>query len=244
MKHDLEHDLKHDLAQLTRLQEIDRDLDEIEGEKGDLPEQLENLQREITQIKAKLTETENRFEAITLSIKEQRQAREDAKERLKKSQGILYSVKTTREYDAISSEIDQAKSQIIDRERQIIALQNEQTNLQKIRETQQEKLLTLSAEFDERSKEAQERYEQTHDEEDELRAERATVVARIKKPLYDHYNRIRKLREGTGVARLTGTACGYCFSTIPAQRIAEIHKQEDLILCEVCGCILVHGFGG
>jgi len=231
--------MKKDLELLTKLQVIDMELDEIEEEKGDLPEQLETLKREITQIKTKLTDTENRFTAIEVSMREQRQARDEAKERLKKSQGILYSVKTTREYDAISSEIDQAKSQIIDRERQIIALQNEQTHLHKIRETQQEKLVVLEADFDERSKEAQERYEQTHDEEDELRAERQAIVVQIKRPLYAHYDRIRKLREGTGISHLNGTACGYCFSTVPAQRIAEIHKQEDLILCEVCGCILV-----
>jgi len=228
-----------DLDLLIKLQEIDNQLDEIQSDKGDLPEQLEHLNQSLNSLKTKLRESDSKLASIEINIREQKQSREDAKERLKKSQSILYSVKTTREYDAISSEIDQAKSQIIDRERHIIALQNEQTHLTKVREGYTEKLATLQAEFTERQKEAQERLDQTQDDETELRADRESLAGQIKRPIYTHYDRIRKIRDGFGVARLNGTACGYCFSTIPAQRIAEIRKMEELILCEVCGCVLV-----
>jgi uncharacterized protein len=73
----------------------------------------------------------------------------------------------------------------------------------------------------------------------QLKHQRETLVMRIKKPLYAHYERIRIAKDGRGLAHIINGACGGCFALIPPQTQAEIRKLNDITLCETCGRIIV-----
>ncbi len=212
---------------------------DLEAEKGDLPEQLRTLNREISRFNKMIEDTEESLKDIALQRKQLEQEIESSKERLKKSQNTLFSVKTTREYDAISSEIEQAKHNIVDCERKLIDQMTREEEAIKTGERARSKLVIIDAERQEKQADMQERLESSQDEEIKLQHEREKLVIRLKKPVFSHYERIRKIRDGIGVAHLDNGACTYCFSMIPPQRQAEVKRMNDLILCEVCGCILV-----
>ncbi|MBM3326525.1 MAG: hypothetical protein FJY65_06050 [Calditrichaeota bacterium] len=228
-----------DLNYLVRLQQIDDHLAELLDEKGDLPEQLTTLKREIDKYEEFVRQTEHNL-AANLEIKRQRERIiEEARERLKKSQATIFSVKTTREYDAISSEIEQAKSQIAESERLLIEVLNRDEEQQGTVVQHKKRLELVKSEYDERHKEMQERFDDSQEEEHQLQNERGKIIVKLKKPVYAHYERIRKIRDGVGVSTLSDGACSYCFSMIPPQRQSEVRRMDDIILCEVCGCILV-----
>jgi predicted nucleic acid-binding Zn-ribbon protein len=228
-----------ELTFLTRLQQIDNHLMELEAERGDLPEQLGNLRKEITRFTTSIKDAEKGLSETAILKRQQELNIESAKDRLKKSQGVLFSVKTTREYDAISSEIEQAKHQIADGEKQILELIAREEDLNSLMSQHKDKMSVFQSEFEDKQSEMQERLDVSKDEELRLQHEREKIVVRLKKPVYAHYERIRKIRDGVGVASLSDGACSYCFSMIPPQRQAEVKRMDDLILCEVCGCILV-----
>ena len=228
-----------ELGLLIRIQNVDAELTEIEAEKGDLPEQIENLNLEIVQNRAEIESIVNELARIQESKRLQQRAIEEARERLKKSQGIIYSVKTTREYDAISSEIEQAKSQVAVGEKDTLELNAREELLLRQQKERQGKLSEVESEHRDRQLEMAERLSVSMDSELKLRHEREKIAVRLKKPVLAHYERIRKIRDGVGVSKLSDGACSYCFSTIPPQRQAEIRRMNDMILCEVCGCLLV-----
>lgn len=228
-----------DLQLLVRLQGIDNQLMDLELEKGDLPEQIAILTREITRYESTITTAEHSLHEIADQKKVHEQTIESARERLKKSQNTIYSVKTTREYDAISSEIEQAKHSIVDAERQFTELNTKQEHIRKDLNQALQKLETIRADFGEKQSDMKERMELSQDEELKLHHEREKTVVRLKKPVFAHYERIRKIRDGVGVSALSDGACSYCCSRVPPQRQAEIRRMDDLILCEVCGCVLV-----
>ena len=228
-----------DLNQLIKLQHIDNKLMEIEAEKGDLPEQIDNLKQSIDNIKSKIADAEQKISEIEEQKRYQERQVEGAHEQLKKSQGVLYSVKTTREYDAISSEIEQAKYSMAEGERQIIELMSREEDLQAAIDESRDHLSAIESEYLERQSEMLEKLESSQDEELKLNHEREKTVVRMKKPVYAHYERIRKIRDGVGVSHLADGACSYCFSMVPPQRQVEVKRMDELILCEVCGCILV-----
>ncbi len=228
-----------ELSILIRLQEIDNQQMEIDEEKGDLPEQIEKLRNQVARSKEVITEIE---QGHLESLEEKKRLQTEltsAKARLERSQSIIFDVKTTREYDAISSEIEQAKSSIIDLEKAITnissQIQNSDVNLNE----EIEKLQELETEFTDHSKEMDTRLDSSREEELSLKNEREKCLEKLKRPVIDHYERIRKIRNGTGVAYMSVDACSYCYSVLPPQRQAEVRKMADLILCEVCGCILV-----
>ncbi len=228
-----------DLNQLIRLQRIDDQLMEIEAEKGDLPEQINNLSQEINKYNSEIEDAGLKLKGIEEKKLEQERRVDEAHDQLRKSQSVIFSVKTTREYDAISSEIDQAKSSVTEGEKQILEFMANEEELQTIISECHEKISTLEAELSERQAEMQERMESSQEEELKLMHEREKIIVRLKKPVYAHYERIRKIRDGVGVSHISDGACGYCFSMIPPQRQVEVKRMEDMILCEVCGCILV-----
>lgn len=228
-----------DLALLIRLQDIDDELMEIEAEMGDQPEQLNRLQGEIDGFKKELSETENSLEEIKIQKKEQKKFIDAAREQLKKSQGVIYNVKTTKEYDAISTEIERAKMVITNSEKRQLELMMQEEELQTLHNDLMKKLSSVDNEFIEQESEMQDQLNNSHDEVTSLREERNEIVKALKNPVYAHYQRIRKLRDGIGISHLTDNACGYCFSKIPPQRQSEVKRMDDIILCEVCGCILV-----
>ena len=228
-----------ELSMLVRLQGIDTHLMDLEAEKGDLPELIKALNREIVRFSKIVDDTDKVIKEITLQRKQFDQEIEGSKDRLKKSQNTLFSVKTTREYDAISSEIEQAKHTIVDCERKLVELLNREEEAGKTVEQARAKLLTLDVELKEKQADMQERMESSQGEELRLQHEREKLVMRLKKPVFSHYERIRKIRDGIGVAQVDNGACTYCFAMIPPQRQTEVKRMDDLILCEVCGCILV-----
>ncbi len=228
-----------ELGMLVRLQSIDTHLMDLEAEKGDLPEIIKALNREIARFNKTIEDTDKTLKDISVQRKQFDQEVEGSKERLKKSQNTLFSVKTTREYDAISSEIEQAKHNIVDFERKLVELLTREEEAGKTLELTREKLAQLEVELKEKQADMYERMESSQGEELRLQHEREKLVVRIKRPVFSHYERIRKIRDGIGVAQVDNGACSYCFAMIPPQRQTEVKRMDDLILCEVCGCILV-----
>ncbi|MBT3231810.1 MAG: hypothetical protein HN356_03260 [Calditrichaeota bacterium] len=228
-----------ELSILIRLQEIDNQQMEIDEEKGDLPEQIEKLRIEIAGSKTVISEIEQRHLNNLEDKKRLKAELITAKGRLDRAQAIIFEVKTTREYDAISSEIEQAKSSIIDLERELISnnslIEKSDSNLNE----EIAKLQEMETEFKDRSTEMDSRLDCSREEELALKEERNKCLKKLKRPVVDHYERIRKIRNGIGVSYMSIDACSYCYSVMPPQRQAEVRKMADMIICEVCGCILV-----
>lgn len=229
-----------ELSLLIRLQELDNELMDLEAEKGDLPDQLSRLKQEINRYTSELVTAKEDLTKINISKQEQNGLVEEAKEQLKKSQSTLFNVKTTREYDAISAEIEQAKTRISEAEKQILEMMSREESIEIFVNDKNGKLSLIQKEYNEKEADMRERFESSQEEEDELLKERSKIVKKLKDPVYAHYERIRKIRDGVGVSHLDNSACSYCFSMVPPQRQVEIRRSDDLILCETCGCILVY----
>lgn len=228
-----------ELNLLIELQQIDIELMELEEETGDLPEQIDKLQGEINTFESKLNEAKESLDQTSKERARLKTELEETKNKLNRSQNILYNVKTSREYDAISSEIDQAKVRITEIERQLLEQSARAEEFSSFIQTERSHLELVMVDHSERKSELNERIKGSEDKDSQLYHEREKITMRLKRPVLAHYERIRKLRDGFGVSYIQNDACSYCFSLIPPQRQAEIRKMNDLILCEVCGCVLV-----
>lgn len=224
---------------LTELQDIDDELRDIELERGDLPDEVERLEKRIRDAEAFVTSTAEELEKMVHSIAERQQQVSEARDRLAKFQEQLYAVKTTREYDAITVEFNFAKEQISSGEAAIAEHTHRKEELARLIEQRKAELEKVRADEQTKGAELRQRLSETEDEERQLRHRRENVVVRLMKPLYAHYERIRNAKEGRGVARIMDGACGGCFAVIPHQTQVNIRKQTDIVLCETCGRILV-----
>ena len=227
------------IKNLAELQELDDELAEIALERGSLPEDLEKLGAKIAEFETFISEKRTELEEAARITGEHSSLLEEVKAKLEKYQQQLYAVKTTREYDALTTEIEGAKSHIAEYEISIANNSSRTVELTTLLEERETELEALREEETAKSAELKEKLADTEGEENELKAQREKIVPRILPNIYAHYERIRDAKGGRGVVRLTGGACGGCFALIPPQQQVEIRKLKDLHACEACGRFLV-----
>ena len=235
----MEVNIREELMLLVDLQDIDEQLSDLALDRGDLPIDVERLKGEIDKLNKSLDDLRTELEEVRNEVVHLRGVTEEAGSKLEKYKQQLYSVKTTREYDAITTETDTVKTTVTEGEERILELLARENAITSEIGAKETEFTEISETFEAKSAELKAKLGETEQEELELRHSRETTVMRIKKPIYAHYERIRVAKDGRGIAHLMGGACGGCFAMVPPQRQVEIRKASDIVLCETCGRILV-----
>ncbi len=231
--------MKTKLQQLYALQLVDSHLDELQELKGDLPGEVQSLEEHLATLGTERTGYERH-------MKQSFSQRDDAdahivslKERLEKYKKQQFAVRTNREYDALTREMDTAAESITRLGKEMEQLEATAT----IARTQSEETAVKIAELDkvltEKRAALAEVSKTTEDEELRFAHEREKLVARIPKPDLAAYERIRKAKRGTAVVPVRRHACGGCHNRVPPQKLLELRKNDRIYTCERCGRIIV-----
>lgn len=227
------------LEKLIELQEVDLKLQQLEAEKGDLPQKVKNLSNQVEQTRIILEQAKEKEAAVAVGKKTTTHDVEILKGKLKKYKVQLYQVKTNKEYDAITLEIETAEGKIDEQEYSLLELEESQKNLEQEITSIRAKLDELNSLLIDNKRDLETRQSATRAEEEKLFAQRDTLVEKLPRPILSSYERIRLGRGGVAVATLTNGACSACSSRIPPQRGLEIRMMNKINLCEVCGRIIV-----
>ena len=231
--------MKKVLENLALLQDVDTQLRSIEIAKGDLPREVTELKEQIETMKKNIQNLENQNEELKTRMAETEEILKAAQVNLKKYQAQLYDVKTNREYDAITIEIENATNEINDSETKLLEYEEQMENKGENLGDSKEEYKKLLSELEEKEKELTELIKKSEEEELKLQHEREKLVMTLKPAIIKKYDRIRLAKNGLAVARIERDACGGCKTIIPPQKVVEISKQVQLITCEICGRILV-----
>ena len=231
--------MKKVVEKLIKLQSIDTRLDELKLQKGDLPMLIEQTQEELSDKGNRLEDLQKQKEKVLSDRRMFELEIEASREQLKKYEEQLYQVKTNKEYDAISLEIDTKKLEIEGLDNKILQTLEAEEELDKEINSLKDEIEQLEQQLSEYQKELDEISEQTRSEEEQLLSEREQVVEQIEPRLYKQYERIRTAKGGIAVAPVRRRSCGGCYSAIPPQKIVEIRELNRIITCEYCGRILV-----
>lgn len=227
------------LDNLLNLQRLDSQLDEIKRVRGDLPEEVRDLEDEIAGYETRVKKFDEEASSLTQNVQQRRAAIKEAEGLIKRYEEQQTNVRNNREYEAISKEVELQRLEI-------------QIAEKKIREAQYHLDLknTEIAGTKQRLAERRKDLENKKGELDALLAEseadEQTIIGRreeatklVEERLLSAYNRIRtNMRNGLAVVTVRRDACGGCFNTVPPQRQADIAGKKKVIICEHCGRIL------
>ncbi|MBN1466633.1 hypothetical protein JXA02_12830 [candidate division KSB1 bacterium] len=227
------------LVTLIDLQELDARLKHLEAAKGDLPHKVQSLNAQVEETNAwleqKIAEKESTSAERVATINDA----ELLKEKLKKYKVQLYAVKTNKEYDAITMEIETAEQKIDEQEYKSLELEESLSQLEEMITSTQKRVEEMRESLIDYRKDLEAKLATTRAEEEVLRSRRLEMVKNLPKPVLSAYERIRQGRGGVAVAKLINGACSECSSRIPPQRALEIRMMDKINLCEVCGRIVV-----
>jgi hypothetical protein len=231
--------LLEELKNLIELQKVDSQLLALQRALGDLPQRVQELKSQLDQLSELRRQ---KAEALADTQRRRRSAEgalDLAKERKKKYENQIYSVKTNKEYDAVTAEIETTAMEIDQTETKILEAIEQEENLQKEISEYDGQLAALEKEFNEQQAVLEFRTAETRNQVEDLERQREKVIAILRPPLLSTYRRILKGKDGQAVVPVTRGACGGCLTRIPPQRLLEIREMNQIFYCESCGRILV-----
>jgi predicted nucleic acid-binding Zn-ribbon protein len=228
-----------DLKTLVELQTVDSQLFALEKAKGDLPYRVLELKGQLNQLTTLRRQKAETLETTQSSRRAAEGALQMAKERKKKYDNQLYSVKNNKEYDAVTAEIEAAVAEIDKTETKILETIEDEETLQKELAEQDERLQALQKEYDEQETLLRAREAETHSMAEVLQSQRNGLIVKLRKPILGAYQRILNGKDGLAVVEVVRGSCAGCSTRIPPQRVMEVREMNQIFYCESCGRILV-----
>ena len=231
--------IKMDLGKLIELQDIDKKLIDLDKVKGDLPETVQKLKKQLAINTDNLLKSKNELEEAQKAKRTNESEIEGLYDKLIKYQEKSYSVKTNKQYDAITVEIETIENKTEESEKKKSDFTQQVENHEKEVPELEKQVADLEIELAKKQAELEKKISQTEAEELRLKKEREEISKQIDKKLLANYNRIRNGTNGIALSEVMNHTCSECFGTIPAQTALEVRMMDKLILCELCGRILV-----
>lgn len=237
------------LKTLYSLQMIDNDIDKLLQFRGELPKEVEALEQELVEIKAKYEKIEQMIEAYHETISNAKVSIGELEEEISKYSAQLENISNSREYDSVNKELENLnllkeieKKNIFESKQ---AIEDRKKDLERLTDRMSIREADLSA----KRGELDSIVESTAAEEKTLTSQREVYVSKLDERTVTAYDLIRKSTHNhLAVVTLFpksedgtyGNACGGCYHTITPQRILDVASCKKLVICEHCGRIIVN----
>jgi uncharacterized protein len=228
-----------DLKVLYSLRLLDREIDRLRERAIVVPRELERLAKELKVHQDILDEEERRLQDLRLDRRAAEREVESAKGRRREFELQQYKIRNNQEYQANMREIEGMRQKVTQYDDRALEILMQEEGIQK----EIDRLAAIVAE--ERRKHdaaAGHLIAERTEVEAELAVkdgERNAVVDRLSPPLRAKYERIRRSKGDLAIVGVELGSCGGCGYALPPQRVQEIRRNREIVLCEGCGRILV-----
>lgn len=230
--------IEDQLRALVRLQSIDSQIDKLNKLRGDLPEEIRDLEDEKTGMETRLSQIDRDKKEGEVQKKKLKLDIAESEGLIRKYEEQQMQVRNNREYDALTKEIE-AHNQ------RIQAAVDEIARLETVVETEddvvpeaKERLSVLDGIIAEKKAELDRVVEETKSEQQGFEKQRNKAAKLIDERYLRAYERLRtRVRDGRAVVPIVrGAAAGFL---VPPQRQVEIRQRDRIIVSEHDGRIVV-----
>ena len=236
----IEVSVEQKLVALYTLQQVDSKIDEIRAYRGNLPLEIQDIEDEIAGLETRIANFKEESKKHQKDISDYKIKIKETEALIKKYEDQQNNVRNNREYDSLTKEIEyqQLDNQLSEKRiKEITAKDNDVAA--KVADAQL-RLTELQSSLQEKKDELHSLVEGTEKEEEQLLQRSADCEKLVEDRLLVAYKRIRKnARNGLAVVGIFDEACGGCFNRIPPQHQLDICTHKKIIVCEYCGRILV-----
>ena len=230
--------MKEVLQQLANLQYIDSRIDELKQLRGDLPEDILDIETDIARLEAKQDKLEQEDKNLSVELNQLELDITSSTEKAKKYEEQQLSVRNNREYDALTKEIEVQKQVVEKAHLRIEEAKKRKELVVPEKVIIDEKLDDVRIDLDKMKANLNSVMSSTQEEEDQLIVARDEVVKNIEPRYLRNYNRLRDgLNNGIAVVAMDrGAAFGM---SLPPQTQVEVRRKNKIIFDENSGRIVV-----
>lgn len=232
--------VEEQLKNLCELQTILSEIDRIRTLRGELPNEVKDLEDEIARFTTRIEKHQAEIADLREKLLHTQGEIADRQAKIARYKEQQDNVRNNREYDFLSKEIEFEGLEIELAEKNIVKfterLEQKDADVAKTREELADGEHVLA----EKRQELETIIGETKAEEEKLRAHAQEIEPLIDERNLAAFKRIRKnARNGLGIVAVQRNACGGCFNRIPSQRQLEIKMHKKIIPCEYCGRIMI-----
>lgn len=247
------------LLSLYNLQQVDSQIDRIVVERGELPNEVRDLEDAIEGLKTRIANYEQDIKEIHSKLLAETAKIEESQALIKRYEEQQQNVRNNREYESLTKEIEyqNLEIQLAEKNKGKYQVAIDEKNMaikggkvtkenrdgekeEKVIKGFEEQVNELNEILVQKQSELEGILAETEEKEKALRAQADVYKEKIEPRLLAAFERIRKnARNGLAIVQIERDACGGCFSTIPPQRQLDIRLHKKIIVCEACGRIFI-----
>ena len=232
--------MREQLIALHELQKVDSQVLEIERSAETIPQKIAHLEKGMDKLRSELGTQNNELEQLKREQAELETVVGEESNKHKHWKRRLNDIKSTREYQALSREIENGERQVRELEEKLLELSSQVESKEK--ETQERGAELKIEEQEVRStieglKRAQ---EQVQADADKARLGREKVLEKVPPRVLKRYETLRKRLGGVAIAVVRSNACSGCNMRIRPQQEVELLRATSWETCPNCHRILVH----
>lgn len=228
------------LKNLYRLQTVLSEVDELEILRGELPQEVDDLEDEIEGLCTRINRIQDDMVALKREVSDRKAAIEEARMLIARYEEQSNNVENNRVYDALQKEIKEQQLGITLSEKKLEEASEKLTQRSDDAARYQELVAERRVDLERKKAELDDIVADTKEQVDRKRSEAQRLEGTIEPRLLNSFKRIRQgCRNGLGIVCVQRDACGGCFNKIPPQRQLDVRMYKKVIVCEYCGRILI-----
>ena len=228
-----------DLERLLDLQEKDERLLEVDIRLRSLLDDIASLDAELAKGRTEVEETRKAYQT-SAKRRDELEAKVDGLRVLQdRRRQRLELAKTTRELQALTSELELARGILTKEEAEWFRAMEAASDLESKVTAAEARVAELESGQGSARDDLAGRIAAVERERESAAALRSEAARALSRPLLSRYDRLRSAHRTTPVVvALHGNACGACFTAVPMSRRSHIRAGLLLDGCEACGVIL------
>lgn len=231
---------KKEIETLIKLQEAETEIVRLQTLLLKVDKKKEELELKLKTFEKALNKQREEVERYSQFVQNSEQQLQIIYERIAKSNEVLKSVKTNREYQVLLREIDDNKKRKDSVETELLDLMDEKEKLNDLLEQTQKEFELLK----EYTKAEQINFDKQAAMDramlEDYSVKQQNIAESLDPYLLNLFKKISKMNKGSAIVRVEDSVCMGCFMNVPPQMYIDIQKATTLILCNYCSRILYY----
>lgn len=230
------------VKQLYCLQEVDLDLDGVNGQIARVEEELEG-RLSLGKIEESLEQARSRLQEIQGAHRELQLEAERQRERSSNLDTQLYGgdIENPRDLEALQLEANNVQHILEQMDVRLLefSLQAEdaRTNISELEQS----LTDTQTAWETRQAELWRMLEELTDRQEALKKDRSSLAAGVDSVELTRYEGLRRSKGGQAIAQVVRGLCQACRMSLPSQHLQRVRTGRQLVLCNSCGRMLLPG---
>jgi predicted nucleic acid-binding Zn-ribbon protein len=229
--------LEKQILLLRDLQDTELRIHQLKGDQNRYPLMIKELDEKLASEKETALQEKERLENLEKERRRKEGELSEEGERIKRTKGRLFEVKTNKEYQALLHEIELMENSSSQKEDEILAILEETDQLTVSVREREGTLAATEKKIRGEISEIEEKLAHLVEEIADMEKRRKSAIKALDGSLVSAYETL-KARRGKALAAVRGGACQGCYVNIPPQMFNEVQRNETLIRCPNCNRFL------